>query len=636
MSVISVLPAHVADLIAAGEVVERPASVVKELLENSIDAGARALTVEIRQGGSSFIRVSDDGEGMEPEDAARAFLRHATSKLREAGDLAAIRTMGFRGEALAAIAAVSRIDVLTRRRGAELGRALTLEAGAVRKNEASGCPEGTTIIVRDLFYNTPARQKFLKRDNTEAAHVQETVTRAAMGRPDISIRLLRDGTEVIHTPGDGDLQSALYCLFGREFAKGLVPADLTRDSLRVSGFVGKPENSRTSRSQQYFMVLGRPVRSRVLTAALDEAYKGSLMTGRMPVCVLHIEMPPELFDINVHPAKAEIKFQNERAVFDAVYHAVKSALSAALPGPELRLAPSPALTFGGMSVEEYRASGSPGAHAPASPSRQAADAAALFAPEGFVRAEPPKEPQREAPPVLTSPKAVPVYEITPPPGGYASPVQHDGGEGLREAALEYDQNPEMMEIPLAQARQTWRYIGQAMGGFLLVESPECLWIIDKHAAHERLLYNKLKEAPQEVMSQRLLTPQIVSLSAPECDALLSEREFLSNAGFELDSFGPGTLAVRSGPFDVDAGDIPALLSELAALLRDKRRPDVRDEALHTIACKAAVKLGRSSSDEDMRQLARLVMETPDLRHCPHGRPVAIRLTRGQLSRQFGR
>ncbi|MDR0325862.1 MAG: DNA mismatch repair endonuclease MutL [Oscillospiraceae bacterium] len=566
---IEILSPQVANLIAAGEVVERPAAALKELMENAVDAGATALTAEIRRGGVSLIRVTDNGEGMSPEDAARAFMRHATSKLRSAEGLQAIATLGFRGEALAAVAAVSRVELLTRRRGEAAGTSLTLEAGVVTAHGEAGCPEGTTIVVRDLFYNTPARQKFLKKDSTEAAAAQEAAVRAALARPGLSVRFIKDGAQTMHTPGDGDLKNCLYSVFGGELVRSLCPLPNSGGEVRVSGFTGLPALARSARFMQYFFVEGRPVRSRVLTAALEEAYAGSLMSGRFPVCCLHISMPLETFDINVHPAKSEIKFQYERAVFDAVYNACREALRQAGPeaAPAVRIAP---YTPSGGPVPVLSAS-SPSVYAAGVP--------------------------RPAGPLPSPP---------PPP-------------------------PKPPEENLA-----WRLIGEVMSGYLLVETPEALWIIDKHAAHERVIFNRLKAGERPFLSQQLLVPRAVALSGPELDILTGERAFLEEAGFDIDVMGPGALAVRAAPGDVDESDIPALLSEIASLLLSGRRPDLRDEAMQMVACKAAVKLGRSSQREDMERLAGLVMETPDLRHCPHGRPVAMRLTRSDLGRQFGR
>ncbi len=627
---IEILSPQVANMIAAGEVVERPASAVKELLENAVDAGATAATVEIQRGGVSMIRVTDNGAGMDAADAARAFMRHATSKLRTAEDLSAILTMGFRGEALAAIAAVSRIELLTRKRGEAVGTSLKLEAGAVTEHSEAGCPEGTTVIVRDLFFNTPARQKFLKKDNTEAAAAQEAVVRTALSRPELSVRFIRDGSQTLHTPGDGDLKNCLYSVFGRDITGAMLPLGEPKEPIRVSGFIGLPQAARATRVMQYFLVANRPVRSRILTAALDEAYSGSLPSGRFPVCCLHIGIAPEVIDVNVHPAKSEIKFSDERAVFDAVYHACKESLLKGDVTPAVKISPyapaggrvpvygaaSPSLFSVAPQIREPIADLISGTSGTTSPTPNIAP---------LVRDDARIIPQN--PPIQQS------HGPLPSDGDAAPRAAGDVSMQTRESVTESQNGTPGLASP---TEEPWRLVGEVMSGYLLVETPDALWIIDKHAAHERLLYNRLKAGERPFFPQQLITPKIITLTQPEVDVLTEDRTFLESAGFELDAMGPGTLAVRAAPGDIDESGLPALLSEMASLLRDKRRPEIREEALRLVACKAAVKIGRSSQRGDMEHLAGLVMETPELRHCPHGRPVALRMTRGELFRQFGR
>ncbi len=577
MARIERLPPQVANLIAAGEVVERPASVIKELVENAVDAGSTLITVEIRRGGASLMRVTDNGCGIAPDQAGTAFLRHATSKIRTQEDLFEVKTLGFRGEALAAIAAVSRIELFSRERGASAGVSLSLEGGSVTEQTECGCPEGTTVLVRELFFNTPARQKFLRRDATEAAHVQETVTRAAMAHPEISFRLIKDGAQSLHTPGNGVLLDCLYSVYGSEFARSL----LAVESQAVSGFVGKPEAARQSRAMQFFLLNGRPVRSRTLTAALEEAYKNELPAGRVPVCVLHLHLPYDSADVNVHPAKLEVRFTRERDVFDMVYFAVKNALESDSSRPELTLAApkTAALSFSAPPAD---------AGAPALPGQRAMSV---------------RDPWTAGEPIVW-------HGLVPPPAPQASVLP-----GLR----------------------SWRYIGEALGGFLLVDDGEALVLIDKHAAHERILFERLKAAQESPMAQMLLSPEAVALSAAECDALLESSGLLSELGFVFELFGPSSLLLRALPDVLEAENPAALLTELAALLLSGRRSaTLRDDVLELVACKAAVKLGGGGSDGDLRALCQTVMETPTLRHCPHGRPVAIELTRDRLKRQFGR
>ncbi|MDR1735915.1 MAG: DNA mismatch repair endonuclease MutL [Oscillospiraceae bacterium] len=595
MNRIHVLPPNVADMIAAGEVVERPASAVKELIENAVDAGATAITAEFRRGGAGFIRVADNGCGMSAEDARAAFLRHATSKIESAEDLQSISTLGFRGEALAAIAAVSRAEVLTRQTGAAFGTALTLNAGRIEDCREAGCPEGTTIILRELFFNTPARQKFLKRDATEAGHIHDVAVKAALGRPDISFRLLKDGEETLHTAGDGKLKSAVYSVFGRELGIALLDAAHTLGSVTVSGFVGKPETARGSRAMQFFFVNGRPVRSRTLYAALEEGFKNALPAGRMPVCVLCLDMPPSEYDINVHPAKAEIKFLYERQIFDALYFAVKGALRDAEAHTGLKLPPA---AVSGDFRETLKSAGqmeireSPAAQAAPASAPEHGDVTAFASSRREYRQSAPYMP----PPATQEPRAVPIIED-------------------------------------AQAPE-WRLIGQALGGYLLAETPDALWMIDKHAAHERALFNTLMSEKTEPMSQLLLQPQTVALPARLCAALLKEEKLLRKAGFMVEDFG-AALLVREVPDFLAPEDAPSLLAEIAEkLLSGGKALNVREETMKAVACKAAIKLTQKSAAEDLKALAARVMEDPDLRHCPHGRPVAIRLTRSQLERQF--
>lgn len=663
MSLIRVLETPVANMIAAGEVVERPASVVKELLENAVDAGATAVTAEIRNGGVSFIRVADNGCGMSAEDAKMAFLRHATSKIRSAEDLAGIATMGFRGEALAAIASVSRIDLLTRQLGASLGTSLSLVAGDTTDVREAGCPEGTTIIVRDLFFNTPARRKFLKRDVTEAGHVQDAVLRAALGRPDISFRLLKDGSEILHTPGDGRLNSAVYSLFGSAFGQSLLDCTHTLGTLTVSGFVGKPETARGSRSMQYFFVRGRPVRCRTLYAALEEGFKNAIPAGRMPVCVLQLTLPPEEFDINVHPAKSEIKFLNDRQVFDAVYYAVRQALRSVEAHADLRL---PAAPHGGLRVEMVAAeqyglpqssaqtehsAGTPARSIEYLPSRDIFSSPTASSPSpalGFGSSyELGSIPHTCAPDTDASPLAD--YRNRLENTSYIAPMpSFDSMTGLGAIPDNAPDADTAIGTDAASAAQTppfpapapmpsepeWRLIGQALGGYLLVESAEALWMIDKHAAHERILFERLKAAEGAPMIQMLLSPRTVALPARLNDVLLREETLLARAGFAIENFG-NLILLRGVPDFLSPEDAPALLTEIAeGLLSGGPLPTLREDALRTVACKAAVKLSEKGSLEDLAALTALVMGTPELRHCPHGRPVAIRLTRSQLERQF--
>ena len=626
------LSAHIANLIAAGEVVERPASVVKELLENAVDAGASKVTVEIRDGGMTFLRVTDDGCGMTAEDARTAFLRHATSKLRTAEDLAAIMTMGFRGEALAAIASVSRVDIMTKTAGAISGTSLHLEAGNITEEEEVGCPEGTTILVRDLFFNTPARMKFMKTDTVEAGKVTAAVQMQALAHPGVAFRFLRDGKEVLSTPGNGQMNAAVYCVYGRESAQ-MVEVSSRWEKYTLTGFVGKPTQARPSRAMQTFFVNGRPVKSRLLTAALEEAYRNQMMVGKFPSCVLHLTMPANTVDVNVHPAKTEVKFLSEQTVFDCVHYGVLGALNKTPDRPQMTFkprqeqptpAPQPRETavqakkedfYRTMSADAFKKYASALQNAPR-PSPEAAAAAAaklertslpvqerVFIPRPAETPIPQPKPQQSAPP---KPEQVP--------------------------------EPEQVEIPLPQDAP-WRMVGELYRTYILVEQGEDAFLIDKHAAHERILFDKLRAERQEIASQLLLSPVTCRLRPDSKAVLLENTAILEEMGFEAQDFGENTLLLRRIPMDLSPESGSEVLEELAEDLAAGRREDrdtLRDELLHTVACKAAIKAGWRNDEQELLRLVEQVMRREDLKYCPHGRPICVSLSKKQLEKQFRR
>ena len=628
------LDRHVADLIAAGEVVERPASAVKELVENSIDAGAKNITIELQNGGMTFLRITDDGCGMEPVDARTAFLRHATSKIRKKEDLACIGTLGFRGEALAAISSVSKIDLLTRAQGAENGVRLHLEAGQVLSEEPAGCPYGTTILVRELFYNTPARMKFMKSDAAESSAVFSVVQQQALAHPEISFRFLKDGQEQLHTDGQGDRMAAIYAIYGRELANNMLPVDGSWEKLRVRGFVTKPTATRGNRAWQSFFVNNRYIKSRLLSAALEEAYRNQIMVGRFPACVLEIDMPVQAVDVNVHPAKTEVKFLSEREVFDAVHYAVLSTLSRAAGRPEWKTpekkqepAPQPQSQpkavqppkpgfYQTMQASEYR--------------RQAAQ----------------QPVQKPAQPVLASPVQLPRSEPVPAQQSFTLPKPEVRPEPKPEPKIEVrpEPKPEPVKEPEAQQalsvpEEPFRIIGEALHTYIIVEQGEAVLFFDKHAAHERIRFEALKKEDHPIMAQLLLAPVSAELSREEAAAVLENRALLERCGFETEDFGGGDVLIRQIPSDVDVEDAKALLQELAGdLLAGKTLdPDsLRDNLLHTIACKSAIKAGWQTSDEELQQLVQEVLSRDDIKYCPHGRPVCVTLTKRQLEKQFKR
>jgi len=630
MAKIVQLSAHVANLIAAGEVVERPASVMKELLENAVDAGATTVTAEIRNGGMTFLRVTDNGCGMAPEDAKTAFLRHATSKLRTAEDLAAISTMGFRGEALAAIASVSRIDVMTKPTGALSGTSLCLEAGVITEESEAGCPEGTTIIIRDLFYNTPARMKFMKSDVVEGSRIAAAVQNQALAHPEVAFRFIRDGKEVLSTPGTGKLKDAVYCVYGKDSGK-MVEVNSQWEGYTVSGFVSKPTDARPSRTLQTFFVNGRPVKSRLMMAALEEAYRNRIMTGKFPACVLQLQLPAHTVDVNVHPAKTEVKFLKEKAVFDCIHYGVLAALNQTVDRPDVQFkpqapvaapaappkpaAPQPAAKpnpqpnfFRTMTSQEYKAFAGMVKDAP-QPSITAAVATAAAVERTSVL------PVREE---IRLPQIIPPVTAPPEP--------------------ELSEEPQQQELPMPE-QAPWRYVGELYRSYVIVEQGEEAFIIDKHAAHERILFDRLKENQEAITGQTLLTPIPCQLSPAACGALLSHQAMMQELGFELDTLGENTLVLRQIPMDLSEADAADTVEEIAADLLSGRREDVstvRDEVLHTVACKAAIKAGWRTDEKELLALIEQVMAREDLKYCPHGRPICITLSKKQLEKQFKR
>lgn len=626
------LSPHVANLIAAGEVVERPASVVKELLENAVDAGATQITVEIRDGGMTFLRVTDNGCGMAAADARTAFLRHATSKLHSAEDLSAIVTMGFRGEALAAIASVSRIDLMTKTTGTVIGTSLHLEAGTVTEEAETGCPEGTTIIVRDLFFNTPARMKFMKADTVEGGKVSAAVQLQALAHPEVAFRFLRDGKEILSTPGSGQLQDAVYCIFGRDGGK-MIPMNSHWDSYSLSGYVSKPTDARPSRNMQTFFVNGRPVKSKLLVAALEEAYRNQIMVGKFPSCVLHLTLPANTVDVNVHPAKTEVKFLNEKAVFDCIHYGVLGALNKTPDRPEIRFktsSPAPVETPGAkpgkqesffrtMTAQEYRDFSTAVKDAP-QPSKEAALAAVAA-----IRSDAPVLRETVMLPktgyaLLNEEPVTPVFY---PPATVDAP----------EEAL-----PAQSELPLPE-EAPWRMVGELYRTYIIVEQGENAFLIDKHAAHERILFDKLKGNQEAISSQMLLSPAPCRLGPDAAATLLANRALLEQLGFEIDEFGDSTVLLRQIPMDLSPGDAQEAVESLASDLMNGRRETadtVRDTLLHTVACKAAIKAGWRNDEQELLALVKQVMAREDLKYCPHGRPICICLSKQQLEQQFKR
>ncbi len=630
MPVINILSPHVADMIAAGEVVERPGSVVKELMENAVDAGAKNITVELRGGGATYIRVTDDGCGMAVEDAGNCFLRHATSKLKDERGLEAIATMGFRGEALAAISAVSRVELVTRRREDDEGTRVTVEGGDIQEMGPVGCPRGTTFTVRDLFYNTPARLKFMKSDRAEGGHCVQLALRVALGRPDISVRCIRDGREEFFTSGDGKLSSAVYALLGREAALSMLPVDGENEGVAVTGFVSSPSAGRGSRAMQYFFVNGRAIKSAVMQAAVEQAYKNTLLVGRFPACVICVSVNPGGVDVNVHPTKNEVKFSHEKRVFDAVYYSALNAVRGESQTLQMELTPGTKkkLEEAASARPAPEASAPAGKYTPAriydsSPTLEVHSPAAVYR-GSAVTYERPAAFRSGGQARPRGAGAVPAPVPAERPGAPASAPLPE-----REQASLFPEETETEKTPSA------RLVGEVMKTYIIAEQGDTMLLIDKHAAHERMNFDRLKASQGPIMSQALLAPEPWHTSREDAEAVEENRELLSGLGFSLEPYGEEDILIRGVPDALDPGQAVSAMEEICEKLRRGRRDLTRDEILQTISCKAAIKAGWDTDPLEMQILVDKVA-SGEIKYCPHGRPVAVALTRKELDRQFKR
>ena len=616
MTNINILSPHVADMIAAGEVVERPASVIKELVENSIDAGADSITIEIKNGGSSMIRITDNGSGMSPEDAGIAFMRHATSKLHDEYGLDSISTMGFRGEALAAISAVSRIDMVTREQGAEQGTRVVLEAGDIQSMEECGCPYGTTITVRDLFYNTPARRKFLKTERSETTASTQTAVRCALSRPDISIHYIKDGSEEFFTPGDGDSLSGMYAIFGRDFANKMLSCSGSNDKVSVRGYVSSPAACRGNRAYQYFFCNNRYIRSPLLQAAVEQAYENSMLGGHYPACCLYIDISYGAVDVNVHPTKTEVKFMEEKKVFDAVYHAALAAiqkenlLSASTTAPSAAVQPSET-----VSASSFRPSG------------------------GAVSADAFRPRYEDSPARSYRNTSAAREEEAPVPFAFSGSqtAEQTSMDGFSPAAPQ-PAAPETQNKRSSSDVPPFRMVGEVMNTYILVQQDEKLIIIDKHACHERIIFDRLLTEDRSVMSQILMGPVIVKTDEETATLLEENSALLAELGFELEPYGDNSHIIRGVPADMYESDVTAAFEEICQQLKDHRTVDLearKTNILKTVACKAAIKAGWKTDVRELFVLAEAVV-SQQIKYCPHGRPVAVVYTREDLDKEFKR
>ena len=635
MPKINVLPKHLAELIAAGEVVERPASVVKELLENSIDAGADKITVEIKNGGISYIRITDNGCGISRDDIRNAFVSHATSKISTADDLDSIFTLGFRGEALASVGAVAKVEVLTRTSEEEIGTRYVIENGEEILLDDAGCPEGTTMIVRDLFFRTPARMKFLKKDVTEANAVASVIDRIALSHPEVSFRFIREGKQVLITSGRGDLLSCIREVFGKDFSSDLIPADFSDKGIKVSGYVSKPSAARSNRNMQFFFLNNRLIKTGTGSAALSEGYKNSVMVGKFPSCVLNIEISPSLVDVNVHPAKTEVRFSDERPVFNAIYCACKNALSSGDT-------PKKAV----INARDYYSE-------PPKPAEQIKIVTPPAPKKDFWQHVPVKtEEKNDTAPIkinFIEPIKTEIIEEPKHIVKASSPESENTLEDetkeiyIKVEGIKTEPNAEEFTETVPQKNdfieEEFCLIGEAFRTYILCEYRNKMVIIDKHAAHERIIYEKLKKENGERSPQILLLPVTVTLSKDEYSAILENIELVNNAGFDAEDFGNGCVIVRECPMELTADDVEDVITEIAGRFVEKKQDvsfEKMDWIFHSVACRSAIKAGNFTSRLEMERFAKQLLSMPDIRYCPHGRPVLIEMTQRELEKNFGR
>lgn len=702
MGVINVLDKHIAELIAAGEVVERPSSVIKELVENSIDAGAKNITVEIKNGGTTFMRVADDGCGIYRDDIKKAFLRHATSKVKTANDLDMISTLGFRGEALASISAVSRLQVITKNENEEIGSCYEIEGGDEISLEEAGCPTGTTFVIRDLFYNIPARSKFLKKDVAEGNAVSALMDKIVLSHPEVAFTFIRDGKQVLRTFGDGKLLSAIYSVFGKDYAKGLIPVDYTLDSVTVKGYISKPINSRPNRNMQNFFINGRFVKTRTGMAALEEAYKGSIMVGKFPSAVLQLTVPYEIIDVNVHPAKIEVRFINERPVFDAIYHAVKTALQQGDERKQVHFKENTAFNeikkvnpFNNAQAIFAKAENTP-AEKPIKPTERIEPVLKNSEPKPYnpfdeldlkdektkpvsidnlkmsdssnpfdiyskqaikrnselenKKAEFSKQKLEKAEQLILKAtqqeESLPKQEITVDDltaESTETPIETEVSKEeikpLKEISEnKTDNNDALTELPKEQTKL--RFLGEAFNTYIIVEKNDNeVLIIDKHAAHERIIYEKLKADSGSANVQYLLTPITVTLDKIDYDAAVSNLDMFAKCSFDVEDFGNGTLLVRSAPQYLAATEIADCITEMSGYIASGKK-DIYTEKMdwfyHNVSCRSAIKAGNKSTVQELMDIAWTLEKNPQIKYCPHGRPICIVMTKYEIEKQFGR
>lgn len=635
MARINVLPKEIYQLIAAGEVVERPSSVVKEMIENSLDAGAKNITLEIKNGGSTYIRITDDGCGIERDDVRKVFISHATSKISKKDDLNSIGTLGFRGEAMASISAVSKVELLTKAENEEIGTRYEIAGGEELEFDDAGCPNGTTIVVRDIFFNTPARMKFLKKDVTEGNQVAGIVDRMAISHPEISFRFIRDGKQVLITSGNGDLKSTVYSVLGKEMSDSLMSVDYSFNDMRITGFVSKPTASRKSRAGQYFYINNRIVKSKTAMAALEQAYKNTIMVGRFPACVLNIELNPAQVDVNVHPAKTEVRFANEKPIFDLVYYAVKTAIENDRTVKEVEFKENPIYRQESKNVYQNN------------------DNKSFQAKFDFFKKkdEPPSQQVIKTKPrenfwQVEAPK--PEYKIArdeKPKARVDINIEYEEPEEISTAkSKDAPKERDIEKVVITDEKDNenfipnFKLIGEAFKTYLIVEIENELYFIDKHAAHERMNFERFK-AQATVETQMLLAPVVVNLTKDEFIAISENVELIKKCGFELEEFGESQIIVRAIPSLVDGDSVKDLMLEIAQKLLEHKTdilPDKIDWIYHSASCRGAVKAGDYTSRQEQEMFVKKLLSMPNIRFCPHGRPVFIKMSKYDIEKQFGR
>lgn len=605
MGKINLLDSEISNKIAAGEVVERPASVVKELVENSIDAGATRITVEIKNGGNTYIKVSDNGSGMEKDDATVAFLRHATSKISVAEDLDAIYTLGFRGEALSSIGAVSKINLYTKRAEDETGTHTICEGGDIVSAEDAGIPNGTTFIVKNLFYNVPARMKFLKKDATEAGYIQDIMTRFILAHPEIAFTFISNGKPMLSSQGDGKLENCVYAVYGKDYATAMLSVDFKSEHISVKGLTGKGNTARPNRNYQSFFVNGRYIKSPLIMRAVEEAYKNQVMVGKFPVSILNIEINPQMIDINVHPTKLEVKFSDENEVYRAVYNAVKEALYRIVDIPEIK---RPEIKKEKTITSFARDTVS------------VAKEQIEIKPNIEVKPQPKTEVKKE----LLKVSEPQFFERT--------------FEKKEEPIKVY--KPLIKEEPKEEKNLEFKHVGQVFDTYIIIEQDDKMMIIDQHAAHERLKYEEIKKELEssKVYSQPMVVPVVASVTSREMATFKENKEFIASLGFEAEEFDDNSVIIRAVPA-AQAEDVEDLFVEILSKLDENRREvisDKRQRLLYTIACKAAIKANHRLSENEQKELVKNVLELENINTCPHGRPIIVSMTQKELEKEFKR